>query len=197
MTKMIKKQLPQKSCSINGCGGKHKARGLCVKHYNRFMAHGTTDCPSPLYNTPEEAFEARTVRDPKTGCLNWTGYTNRGGYGTIGVDGKMTLTHRYLWQRKNGPIPMGMFICHHCDNPPCCEESHLFLGTNADNMKDRNAKGRQAKLKGSQNGQSKLTESDIPMIRSDTRLHRTIAAEYGVTRPLIGMIKARKAWRHV
>jgi hypothetical protein len=79
----------------------------------------------------------------ESGCREWTGYTDRKGYGQIRVHGKLTSTHRFAWEQINGPIPEGMFICHRCDNPPCCNvERCLFLGTVADNNADMMAKGR-------------------------------------------------------
>ena len=83
----------------------------------------------------------RLVRMPN-GCLEWTGAHSHG-YGVLTAGGKNIYTHRLAWQIVNGPIPKGMFICHTCDNPPCCDPEHLWLGTNADNTADKVAKGRQ------------------------------------------------------
>ena len=95
-----------------------------------------------------ERLNRRLVRMPN-GCLEWSGFRHRG-YGKIGVGNKMAQTHRVAWELANGPIPPGMKILHHCDNPPCCEtepsdaypEGHLFLGTLADNSQDMASKGR-------------------------------------------------------
>lgn len=91
--------------------------------------------------TIAERLAERLVRMPN-GCLEWTGSLSTTGYGHIKVTGKPTKTHRIAWELTNGPIPDGMFVCHHCDNPPCCDVTHLFLGTNADNLADMSAKGR-------------------------------------------------------
>lgn len=64
------------------------------------------------------------------------------GYGAINVDGKITVAHRVAWSLVNGEIPDGLFVCHKCDNPKCCNPSHLFLGTCSDNINDMCAKGR-------------------------------------------------------
>jgi len=99
--------------------------------------------------SPTERLKSGLVRMPN-GCLEWTRSTVRGGYGQIKVNGKQLKTHRFAWELANGPIPEGMQVLHHCDNPPCCDtEKCLFLGTDADNMADRDAKGR--------HGQSKKT----------------------------------------
>ena len=78
------------------------------------------------------------------GCLEWTGGKDRSGYGAILVGGRQTGTHRLAWVLANGPIPSGMYICHQCDNPACCDIDHLFLGTPSDNARDRERKGRSA-----------------------------------------------------
>ena len=76
------------------------------------------------------------------GCIEWTGYTSPTGYGTISVKGKMIPTHRLVWELAGVTIPDGMKSLHRCDNPPCCNIDHLFLGTQADNVADMLAKGR-------------------------------------------------------
>lgn len=97
------------------------------------------------HGTPAERLNRRLVRMPN-GCLEWTGYTNADGYGTIYVSGQHVKTHRLAWTLEHGPIPPGLDVLHHCDDPPCCDavdtEHHLFLGTNADNNIDRDTKGR-------------------------------------------------------
>jgi len=78
-------------------------------------------------------------------CLVWTGATNDKGYGQRRVDGRVQYVHRLAWEEEHGPIPDGMKVLHHCDNPPCYEVTHLFLGTTADNQADMAAKGRSTK----------------------------------------------------
>lgn len=87
--------------------------------------------------------EDRTVLTPN-GCIEYTGFRLPRGYGMIGVDqgGRSELTHRVAWALANGPIPDGVQVCHSCDNPPCCNVEHLFLGTAHENMQDMARKGR-------------------------------------------------------
>lgn len=75
-------------------------------------------------------------------CWNWTASTGSHGYGTLSVNGSPKTTHRIAWELANGPIPNGMHVLHRCDNRLCCNPTHLFLGTNLDNIHDRMAKGR-------------------------------------------------------
>lgn len=89
----------------------------------------------------EERLNRRLMRMPN-GCLEWTGRRLRGAHGVIRGATQNEYTHRVAWELANGPIPEGVIVCHHCDNPPCCEPTHLFLGTDADNVADMISKGR-------------------------------------------------------
>jgi hypothetical protein len=133
-------------CTVDGCerAGQMR-RGMCEIHYRRLSRQGGIDSrPSPA-----ERLAAGLVRMPN-GCLEWTGHKVPKGYGQIGYDSKVVSTHRLAWELVNGPIPDGLNVLHHCDNPPCCEtqptegypDGHLFLGTKADNNADMRAKGR-------------------------------------------------------
>ena len=76
-------------------------------------------------------------------CWPWVGKAKaNGGYGLLSVDGKACRAHRLAWELANGPIPAGLFCCHKCDNPACCNPSHIFLGTAADNLRDMREKSR-------------------------------------------------------
>lgn len=139
----------------------------------------------------------RSQPNPDTGCIEWMGCRKDDGYGHIRVGFKMVTTHRAAWEEARGAIPDGMCVLHRCDNPPCINLDHLFLGTQIENIADMNAKGRQVPSKGEQNGRVKLTEEQVRKIRQDERLQKEIAAEYGVNQTLISMIKRRVNWSHV
>ena len=127
-----------RDCSVEGCvrGGKI-VRGMCRIHYRRTIRRKTTNRP---VQSLMERLTAKLVRRPN-GCLEWTGL-NHLGYGRISVANKTIATHRLAWELANGPIPEGICVCHTCDNPPCCDPAHLFLGTHADNVADKMDKGR-------------------------------------------------------
>lgn len=77
------------------------------------------------------------------GCWEWKGFRNHNGYGRLTFHGRQYLAHRIAWElTKGASIPKGMHVLHHCDNPPCVRPVHLWLGNDADNMRDRDAKGR-------------------------------------------------------
>ncbi len=120
------------------------------------------------------------------------------GYGQRQYKAATWLAHRAAWDEEVGQIPPGLQVLHRCDNRPCHEVAHLFLGTLQDNMRDMVEKDRQ--IKGSRHPSSKLDEDRVLRIR---RLHAAgvppavIAAEYGVHRSNISYIVNRKTWAHV
>ena len=131
------------------------------------------------------------------GCWEFQGYRDRDGYGQIGAGSpcRMIRAHRVMWEIVFGPIPDGLDVLHICDNPPCCNWRHLWLGTNADNSADMVAKNRQAK--GEKQGSAKLTEEQVYAIRVDSRSHRTLAAEYEISKTQIGRIKRNERWKEL
>ena len=72
----------------------------------------------------------------KSGCWEWDGYKNSAGYGVLSYQSQMYLAHRLAYETWIGPIPDGLLVCHTCDNPPCINPDHLYVGTQQDNMKD-------------------------------------------------------------
>lgn len=147
------------------------------------------------------AFEQWLVRDERTGCLNFTGGKVGIGYGRLRVGRKLVLAHRHAYELAMGEIPDGMIVCHRCDNPSCCNPDHLFLGSQMDNMSDRSGKGRYgSQARGTDNGAAKLTDVDVAEIRrlvSSGAKQKDVAAQFGVTQPLISMIALRKNWDHL
>lgn len=132
-------------------------------------------------------------------CWNWLGPTYNKGAGRVFHDGKVYAAYRLAWELTNGPIPDGMFVCHKCDNRACCNPSHLFLGTPADNAADMVRKGRNSR--GISHPRAKLSEADILSIREDHssgKLGTTaLARKYGVCRTHIQCILRGELWSHL
>lgn len=84
----------------------------------------------------------RMSGQPTTECIETTWSRTEDGYGRGWVEGRHVRAHRWAWETVNGAIPTGLHVLHRCDNPPCVNISHLFLGTNADNIQDRSRKHR-------------------------------------------------------
>lgn len=158
----------------------------------------------PITKSLSERLWARVAKSD--GCWEWQGYRTPQGYGVIGVGSRSEpesrttrLVHRVSWEIANGPIPEGLFVCHHCDNPPCVNPDHLFIGTHVDNVADRERKGRNVIKHGSDQWNAKLTEDQVRAIHADTRKQDDIAAAYGISQSTVHRIKARKSggWRHI
>ncbi len=135
-------------------------------------------------------------------CWPWTGYVNKCGYGvTCRTGNKTVLVHRATFEKAHGPIPEGLCVCHRCDNPPCQNLAHLFLGTHKENMEDRERKGRGNRAKGEKAGNSKLTEREVIQIRS---LYETgkwnycsLGRKFNTGRVNIRFIVKRRTWKHI
>ncbi len=145
-------------------------------------------------------FWSRMNKAGPTTCWEWSGKRNREGYGQLEIAGKYVRAHRIAWEKANGPISPGMLVCHRCDNPPCCNPAHLFLGTNAENMGDMASKGRAVSNppRGVNQHSHKLTEDDVRAIRSSVGIsQKALGLKYGVSQPTINSIVRRKYWAHV
>jgi len=134
----------KKKCTVDGCLDKYYGKGYCNKHYLRIKYHGDINHErSGLYKTPEEAWENQVIKNNDNECWGWNGALTDG-YGQLRfkLNGRMLRAHRVSYEIHFGKIPAGMFVCHKCDNPICSNPTHLFLGTNLDNLNDCIKKGR-------------------------------------------------------
>ena len=144
-------------------------------------------------------FDERYIPEPNSGCWLWLGRLGRGGYAEQVSHGRRgyIIAHRYSWLIHRGEIPPGLWVLHKCDTPSCVNPDHLFLGTALDNARDRAQKGRNGDRSGEKSHLAKLTNEAIQAIRSDPRLQRIIAKDYGISQTAVGLIKRRERWKHV
>jgi len=164
--------------------------------------------PQRYFSNPE-TFWSKTVRRGE--CQEWIGTIDRKGYGVFEerVDGNrhVALAHRRAYELTTGAIPPGMLICHKCDNPPCVNPAHLFVGSHKDNTRDMLEKWRgvHRPLRGENHGMARLTWEEIQEIRATHPQPlpgeklvgiRVTAAKYGVTRQLIRLIATYRLWKY-
>lgn len=155
--------------------------------------------------TVEERFWEKVERGEPDECWEWQETTKGRGYGKLWVHGKRMKAHRLSWRIAHSmqEIPVGMCVCHHCDNPGCVNPAHLFLGTHADNMRDAARKGKffkkQTQVRGEKHGRHKLTEGDVLAIRSRYAKgcvsQSALAREYGVGQSTVSAVVTYENWR--
>lgn len=148
----------------------------------------------------------KILLEPYTGCWVFVGCRLPSGYGRIKADGerKEVLAHRASWQVHKGAIPDGMCVLHRCDNPPCINPDHLFLGTFADNYLDMVSKGRarcaseQPKTRGSKHWKAKLTETQVrEIIARKSESRKSLASEFGTSARYISSIVCGHKWKYL
>lgn len=143
-------------------------------------------------------FAERVGETTATGCILWKGTRTSGGYGQLVYHRTLLLAHRVAYRLAFGDFDESLGVLHRCDNRLCVNAEHLFLGTNADNVRDMVSKGRHPH--GETNGQSRLTASQVTEIR---RLHaqgeklKKIASAYGIKQDTVVRIVGRRLWKHV
>lgn len=132
-------------------------------------------------------------------CWEWQGGKYHFGHGATTLRGRPAKAHRVAWELSRGPLPAGAYLLHKCDNPPCCNPAHLFVGTQADNMADMVKKKRHSH--GEKRTLAKLTDERVRDMRFLAETlpvsRRALAAAFGVSPKCVTLVLARQAWKHV
>ena len=149
-------------------------------------------------------FWPKIRRASATECWIWTRTKVSSGYGQIALPGpvhQVARAHRMAWRLTHGPVPDGLSVLHHCDNPPCCTPAHLFLGTHLDNMADMHRKGRASGGRTSRRGEespaAKVTAAQVSEIRARRargETGRSVAKAFGLSPAEVSRIKTGKRW---
>lgn len=148
-----------------------------------------------------DRFWSKVDRSCATGCWPWTAGVRRKdeGYGAFWMGRKHRPAHRVAWELTFGGITdPEMVVCHRCDNPPCCNPSHLFLGTQLQNNDDKVAKRRHPV--GERHHNALLTTAEVLEIRAAPKFRGyrvSLAAKFGVRPELITEIRAMKSWKEI
>lgn len=139
--------MEDKRCTIDACDSEaNGSRSMCSRHYQRLLRHGSPHIVLPTGRKPIDVAERMSgfieKRDPRE-CWPWRGSTSSG-YGKVHLSGRSVSVHRlaYMLAHQISTIPDGMHVLHSCDRPTCVNPAHLRLGTHAENMADRSARGR-------------------------------------------------------
>lgn len=181
-------KIPEGACVIQKCGNK-----LCVNPKHLYLGHKRSGSITPVLQRFEKLFAKGTPTD----CWEWQSTKNQGGYGRLRVDGRLQVAHRVSYRLYVGELSEDICVLHKCDNPGCVNPSHLFLGTQSDNMIDCSRKGRMVRPKGEDNHQSKLTKKAVLEIRASQEPAKIAALKFGITPEHIRRVRNYEFWKEV
>lgn len=149
---------------------------------------------------PEDRFWKNVDKRGAEECWPWTGKRSPGGYGKFSVKGASVRANRFAFQITFGEIAPGVLVCHHCDNPACCNPAHLYAGSPQSNMDDRSARGRVNSALGERVGSSKLKAADVDEIcrkHSEGASLTQLGKLYNMTSGAIHGVISGRTWSHV
>jgi hypothetical protein len=162
-----------------------------------------------------QRFQALVDTRSDSECHEWKGGTNKKGYGQFRVNGRTHISSRIAYIIYFGDIPDGLFVLHKCDNPPCCNPDHLFLGTQVDNMADMIQRGRQFHTsgprtwiygkpenvaRGERHGRAMLREDEVREIRALREkgwYYVDLAERFNVSVTATRKIVHKETWTHI
>ncbi len=177
---------------------------MCGKHSylfpSRVKSGYGTFCSKACQHAPlEQRFWMSLGRKAPSGCILWNGHITKDGYGRIRDRGTCRLAHRVAYELMVGKIPEDLIIRHSCDNKICINPTHLLLGTQIDNVADREERKRTAI--GAANGKAKLNSALVTELRARYAAggitQQDLASEYGIPGGTIGAIINHLTWKHV
>lgn len=185
----------------DGRGVAQSGSAVALGATGRRFDPGRPDQP-PITPEISARFWAKVEKRGPDECWPWTASTTRGGYGDFKLPGQKVVASRYAYFLATHHWPGRYLVCHACDNPPCCNPAHLWLGLHSDNSRDKIAKGRArtGDQRGSRNPKAKLTEADIIEIRrliGEGMTNTAIGPMFGVTHSAISLIRLGRFWKHV
>jgi len=149
----------------------------------------------------KQKFYSNIKVNPETNCWEWIGNKDKKGYGIFKGYGFTHRAHRFSWLLHKGEFPNEFYVCHKCDNPPCVNPDHLFLGTQFDNMQDMIQKGRGPKVYGTNNPRANLSDQDVMEIRRLWDVEKTSPKElsimFSTPKSTINQIISGNTWKHL
>ena len=195
---------PPRTCEECGATFTPQSANQVRLGFGRFCSVACTKA-AERQHTRRQFWERTDQSGGPDACWPWQGYCNDQGYGKVNSEGKKWATHRLAFTIAYGPIPDEVDVLHSCDNPPCCNPAHLFLGDDFDNQQDAVAKGRKGGprpgyMKGEGHIHAKLTEVAVRDIRARVasgELPDDLALEFGVALRTVKDVLARRTWNHV
>ncbi len=175
-----------------------KNRGVYLRRKERagYRKAGSAQ-PAPVYL---DRFKSKIGGiDPVTGCQEWQAGKFDSGYGAYTEDGYLTGAHRWAYAMYHGEVPAGLWVLHHCDNPPCVAKKHLYIGKHSDNERDKIERKRYAH--GERHGMARLSDDEVigyRLMYKDGKMSAAdISREIGMSAGMCAAMIGGKTWKHV
>lgn len=193
--------MSKRICEIADCKKSATKTGLCPLHnFQNFQKPSELHSPKIKKLTRWQNIELFGWTSNDKGCWEWNGPKSEDGYGYLIFrtnNGHQRIgAHRLSYEVHKGEIDAGLFVCHTCDNPPCINPDHLFVGTPKQNSADAVEKGRTKRR--AEHGRAKLTEADVQKMRSMRERgmkYRDIAQQFPVAQGQVEKICRYESWK--